>query len=177
MIGHLAVPALNEGKDTSATLSKPIIETLLRKQLGYDGLVISDALNMHSVSKLYDKKGQLEWEAFNAGNDVLCFAENVAEGIQEILKNASPERIEASFNRIMKCKEKAGILDLKITSTRQHFDFEKTSYLNRKIAQNCITKIKDNHNTVTVFDAKNRDKLAKLSLYKNTDNLFFKNLD
>jgi beta-glucosidase-like glycosyl hydrolase len=48
--------------------------------------MISDALNMHSVSKLYERKGQLEWEAFNAGNDVLCFAENIPEGIQEILK-------------------------------------------------------------------------------------------
>jgi beta-glucosidase-like glycosyl hydrolase len=179
MIGHLAVPALNEGKDTSATLSKSVIETLLRKQLGYDGLVISDALNMHSVSKLYDKKGQLEWEAFNAGNDVLCFAENVPEGIQEILKNATPERIEASFQRIWKCKQKAGILDgnlsLSDTSTN-HFNFETTSKLNLKIAQNCITKIKDTHNTITVFDAKNREDLAKISIYKNTDNVFFKSL-
>jgi beta-glucosidase-like glycosyl hydrolase len=180
MIGHLAVPALNSGKDTSATLSKSIIETLLRKQLGYDGLVISDALNMHSVSKLYEKKGQLEWEAFNAGNDVLCFAENVPEGIQEILKNATPERIEASFNRLLKCKQKAGILDPKVpltTLSRNDFDFETTSALNFKIAQNCITKIKDNHNAVTVFDAKNRGDLAKLSLYKSTDNTFFKALD
>src|SRR3970040_2492539 len=115
MIGHLAVPALNDGKNTSATLSKPIIETLLRKQLGYDGLVISDALNMRSVSSLYDKKGQLEWEAFNAGNDVLCFAENVPEGIQEILKNADPERIEASYQRIWKCKQKAGITNGKLS--------------------------------------------------------------
>ena len=179
MIGHLAVPALNDGKDTSATLSKSVIETLLRKQLGYDGLVISDALNMHSVSKLYDQKGQLEWEAFNAGNDVLCFAENVSEGIQEILKNATPERIEASFQRIWKCKQKAGITDgnLSLPDTSiNHFDFETTSKLNLKIAQNCITKIKDNHNTVTVFDAKNREDLAKISIYKNTDNIFFKSL-
>jgi hypothetical protein len=40
---------------------------------------------------------------------VLCFAENVPEGIHEILKNATPERIEASFQR--KCKQKAGITD------------------------------------------------------------------
>lgn len=173
MIGHLAVPALNSGKNTSATLSKPIIETLLRTQLVYDGLVISDALNMHSVSKLYDKKGQLEWEAFNAGNDVLCFAENIAEGIQEILKNATPERIEASFDRLMKCKEKAGILS-GMTSPEGEFNFETTSEINRKIAKNCITKIKDHNSSVTIFDAKNRDKLAKISIYKNIDNAFFK---
>ena len=175
MIGHLAVPALNDGKNTSATLSKSIIEDLLRKQLGYDGLVISDALNMHSVSKLYNKKGQLEWEAFNAGNDVLCFAENVPEGIQEILKNASPERIEASFTRLLKCKHKSGILNGN-TSPQGNMDFESASILNRKIANNCITKIKDKLNSLSVFEAKNNHKLAKLSLYKNTENIFFKTL-
>jgi beta-glucosidase-like glycosyl hydrolase len=176
MIGHLAVPALNDGKNTSATLSKPIIEELLRKQLGYDGLVISDALNMHSVSKLYDKKGQLEWEAFNAGNDVLCFAENVAEGIQEILKNATPERIEASFNRLWKCKEKVGIINGNF-APEGHLDFENASILNQKIADYCITKIKDSMNSVYLFEAKNDYKLAKLSLYKNKENLFFKSLN
>ena len=173
MIGHLAVPALNEGKNTSATLSKSIIEDLLRKQLGYEGLVISDALNMHSVSKLYEKKGQLEWEAFNAGNDVLCFAENVVEGIREILKNAKPERIEASFNRLWKLKQKTGILEGN-TNPQGNFDYGKVSILNRKIADNCITKIKDKLTIMAVFDAKNRNKLAKISLYKNKENTFFK---
>jgi beta-N-acetylhexosaminidase len=176
MIGHLAVPALNDGKDTSATLSKNIIESLLREQLGYDGLVISDALNMHSVSKLYNIKGQLEWEAFNAGNDVLCFAENVPEGIQEILKNATPERIEASYNRILKCKQKAGLFDLNPTIARD-FDFKMTSDLNKKIAKNCITAFKDNNSSIVVFDAKNRERLAKLSIYKSINNPFFNALD
>lgn len=175
MIGHLAVPALNEGANTSATLSKSVIETLLRKQLNYDGLVISDALNMHSVSKLYEIKGQLEWEAFNAGNDVLCFAENVAEGIQEILKNATAQRIEASYNRLIKCKQKAGLFNQKEESTTE-LDFATASILNRKIAQNCITKIKDNKNTAIVADAAKRGTLTKLSIYKNTENTFFKTL-
>ena len=175
MIGHLAVPALNDGKETSATLSKNIIETLLREQLGYDGLIISDALNMHSVSKLYDIKGQLEWEAFNAGNDVLCFAENVAEGIQEILKNATPERIEESLNRIMKCKQKAGLFEENKNSIAK-FDFNITSDLNRKIANYCITDIKNKNNSLLAFDAKNRERLAKLSVYKTIENPFFETL-
>lgn len=176
MIGHLAVPALNSGKDTSATLSKPIIQTLLREQLGYDGLVISDALNMHSVSKLYDVKGQLEWEAFNAGNDVLCFAENVPEGIQAIIEKASPARIEESFNRIWKCKEKAGILNHAAISSGV-LDFERTALLNDKIAQKSITKLIDNSNSEIVFEAHKNNTLAKLSLYKTEDNDFFKALN
>lgn len=131
MIGHLAVPALNNGSNTSATLSKAVIEGLLRERLGYDGLVISDALNMHSVSKLYPTKGILEWEAFNAGNDVLCFAENVPEGIQEILKRADISRIEASFERIWKCKIQAGLItESKIEAI--DLDWKSTAIINQK---------------------------------------------
>lgn len=176
MIGHLAVPSLNDGKDTSATLSKPIIQTLLREKLGYDGLVISDALNMHSVSKLYETKGELEWEAFNAGNDILCFAENVPEGIEAILKNASPERIFESYERIRKAKEKVGILS-KDTFASGELDFKKAAVLNSEIAENCITEIIHNANTELVFEAQKNNKLAKLSLYKNTENTFFKTLN
>ncbi|GIZ08248.1 glycoside hydrolase family 3 protein [Flavobacterium sp. UMI-01] len=171
MIGHLAVPALNNGKNTSATLSKAIIEELLRNKLQYDGLVISDALNMHSVSKLYQTKGQLEWEAFNAGNDVLCFAENVAEGIQEILKNASPERIEASYNRILACKKKAGLFDTK-SGTMGQLDFTAASLLNQKIATSCITTIKDNYNLEMVLEASQNKKLGILSVYQEGTNAF-----
>jgi beta-N-acetylhexosaminidase len=175
MIGHLAVPSLNNGKNTSATLSKPIIETLLRQQLGYDGLVISDALNMHSVSTLYPIKGELEWEAFNAGNDVLCFAENVPEGIAAILKNASPQRIEESFNRILKAKEKVGILS-QDDFTSGELNFSKAAELNFEIAQNSITKIIDQSSTALAFESQKNNRLAKLSLYKNIENTFFKTL-
>ncbi|GGF24613.1 glycoside hydrolase family 3 protein [Flavobacterium limi] len=176
MIGHLAVPSLNNGKDTSATLSKAVIQDLLRDKLGYDGLVISDALNMHSVSKLYETKGELEWEAFNAGNDILCFAENVPEGIEAIFQNASPDRIFESYNRIMKAKEKAGILSGN-TSASGELNFEKTSQLNLEIAQNAITKIIDNSSSESILEAQKSNKLAKLSLHKTTENTFFKTLD
>jgi len=176
MIGHLAVPSLNDGKNTSATLSKPIIETLLREKLGYDGLVISDALNMHSVSKLYETKGELEWEAFNAGNDILCFAENVPEGIEAILKNASPERIEESFNRIMKAKEKVGLLNDSFSASGE-LNFEKASQLNFEIAENCITKVIDNSVSELIFESQKNNQFAKLSLYKNVENTFFKTLN
>jgi hypothetical protein len=133
---------------------------------------------MHSVSSLYEKKGQLEWEAFNAGNDVLCFTDNVAEGIQEILANATPERIEASFNRLWKCKEKAGIVSgrnifPKVSNTS--FDFSKSDDLNRKIAQNCITKVKKDATQSRVLDTAKDKTLAQLSIYK-TSETFIKKL-
>ncbi|OCB70182.1 glycoside hydrolase family 3 protein [Flavobacterium crassostreae] len=175
MIGHLAVPALHDGKNISATLSKTVIETLLRKQLKFDGLVISDALNMHSVAQLYAKKGQLEWEAFNAGNDVLCFAENIPEGVQEILQNATPQRIEESYARLLKCKEKAGLFAPN-TAIKTTLDFETTADLNQKIAQQTITKIKDTANTALVLEAAQKGTLAQLSLYQPSSNSFFETI-
>ena len=56
------------------------------------------------------------------------------------------------------------------------FDLEKTSNLNYQIAKASITKIIDNSNTEITFSAKARNTLAKVSLYKKTDNLFFKTL-
>jgi hypothetical protein len=69
--------------------------------------VISDALNMHSVSKLFDKKGQLDGK-LSMLEMTLCFAENVPDGIQEILKTQILSALSQLF-RLM-CKQKSRIL-------------------------------------------------------------------
>ncbi len=107
MVGHLAVPALSHGKAESASVSKAIITDYLREKLGWNGLVISDALNMHAVSKRFNGKGILEHAAFEAGNDVLCFADHVEEGIRTILKKGNTAQIEKSLERLWKLKERA----------------------------------------------------------------------
>ena len=107
MVGHLAVPALSGGKNISASVSKEILTDFLRDGLQWKGLIISDALNMHAVSKDFPEKGGVEEAAFNAGNDVLCFADNPVEGIQRILTSCPEERIEASFKRLWLLKQKA----------------------------------------------------------------------
>ena len=107
MVGHLSIPALTGGKKISASLSREIIKGILRESLGFEGVVVSDALNMHSVSKTFTEKGILEWTAFDSGTDILCFAEHVAEGIEAILEKATKEQIEASFKRVWRLKEKA----------------------------------------------------------------------
>ncbi len=135
MVGHLSVPALANGKKTPSSISKEIIKGALRNEMGFKGVVISDALNMHAVSKNYPVPGELEWLAFDAGNDVLCFAEHVQEGIETILKKASQEQIEESFGRIWRLKEKAfhGI------GPSTKLDLKKASELNRKIAEEAVT--------------------------------------
>ena len=147
LIGHLAVPSLTNGKDISATLSKDIIKGILRNELGFEGVVISDALNMHSVSTLYPEKGVLEWKAFDAGNDILCFAEHVAEGIRAIEKNATDEQIEESFARIQKLKEDA----FKKNISDPTFNPEKATSLNGDIAKVSLTHYKSDKESFEKF--------------------------
>ena len=133
MVGHLSIPALTNNKNLPSSINRDIITGVLRNEMGFDGVVISDALNMHAVSKNYPVHGELEWLAFDAGNDVLCFAEHIEEGIQMILENATEAQINKSIERIWKLKVKAiqqKDIPRKLTDP---------SSLNRKIAEYSLT--------------------------------------
>ena len=149
MAGHLSVPSLANGKTESSSISKEIIKGVLRNEMGYKGVVISDALNMHAVSKNFPTKGELEWLAFDAGNDVLCFAENISEGIETILKNSSEEQIEESFQRVWKLKEKA--IQAQIQKSNSNSILETNTELNRKIAKHSLTLLKGNDSAIATF--------------------------
>jgi len=166
MIGHLSVPALADGNRAPATISKEIIQGTLRKDLGFQNVVISDALNMKSVSKMFPTKGELEWTAFDAGNDVLCFAENTKEGVETILANASESQIEASFKRLWKLKEKA----YAVNNTSDEVAFSKEE-LNAKIATKSITLYQGDVSKLTAF----RDKdFSTIAINKTVEDKFSK---
>jgi len=122
MVGHLAVPALTSAKKVAASISPGLIGGLLRQGLGFRGAVVSDALNMHSVSKLFPGPGRLEWEAFHAGNDILCFAEHPEEGLATIQKKGSPSQIETAFQRVWGLKEKAFARRAPHTHSREEYE-------------------------------------------------------
>lgn len=149
MVGHLSVPALTKNKNLPSSINKDIITGILRNEMGFDGVVISDALNMHAVSKNYPVYGELEWLAFDAGNDVLCFAEHIKEGIQMILENATEAQINKSIERIWNLKVKAiGLKDIPENLTNP-------SSLNRKIAEQSLTFLKGTIEEIKEFRSSN----------------------
>ncbi|MEY2962922.1 MAG: hypothetical protein RL754_183 [Bacteroidota bacterium] len=107
MIAHLNIPALEpSGKPTS--LSHKVITEILREEWGYDGLVLTDALNMKGVSE-FAPAGALEIEAFKAGNDVLLFPTNVpkaAAALVEAFKSGvlSVDELDERVGRILRAK-------------------------------------------------------------------------
>lgn len=177
MVGHLSVPALADGKTQSSSLSKEMIKGILRDKMGYEGVVISDALNMHAVAKNHPIKGELEWLAFDAGNDVLCFAEHSAEGMETILKNASEEQIEESFQRIWRLKVQAQSSSSNLNSNlnlNSNSNLKSPTKLNRKIAAESLTLLKGSAKIISDFRA---SYFFSISFSEKADNKFFKNIN
>jgi len=81
MIAHLKVPSLDSNKTTS--LSYDIVTNLLKRDMGFQGLVFTDALNMSGATKS-SEPGTLELEAYMAGNDILLMSQNIESGIRKI---------------------------------------------------------------------------------------------
>ncbi|WP_373522465.1 glycoside hydrolase family 3 protein [Aquiflexum sp.] len=174
MVGHLAVPSLCQGKNTPASISKEIITDFLKEELGFKGIVVSDALNMKSVSNMFSQPGMLEWEAFNAGNDILCFSENVKEGIELIADKATDVQINESFLKIMKLKENLGLFDQQPIHF-QGFDWNSHHDFNQQLAKQYISVISEKKSSLKI-DLHNR-KTALISVYKGKGNLFFLGID
>lgn len=176
MVGHLSVPSLANGKTISSSISKEIIKGMLRNEMGFKGVVISDALNMHAVSKNYPEKGELEWLSFDAGNDVLCFAEHTEEGIAAILEKASEKQIEESFERVWKLKEKAMNSQVQISSPPAGKTSSKLTdpdKLNERIAEQSLTLFKGSEIDISEFI---EDIFIPIENSHTIENHFFKTL-
>lgn len=174
MVGHLAAPALSNGKIVPASISKEIITDLLKGEMGFKGIVVSDALNMKSVSDLFPEPGQLEWEAFDAGNDLLCFSENVKEGIEMILKLGSEEKILESFQKVTHLKEKLGIFSDHLPK-EIGFDWSGHQAFNDKLSVHYITEISSQKSEP--FRHPKDSHFAKVSIFQERENIFFSELD
>lgn len=107
MVGHLAVPNIT-GDDTPASLSKTVITYLLRNEMGYEGLVVTDALNMGALTKHYSEKEIYEL-AINAGVDLLLMPNSLSSAVtlikQSIAEGAITEKqINRSVKRVLTLK-------------------------------------------------------------------------
>lgn len=92
MVAHVVAPELTQSESDPASLSPYLVKNLLRRDLEFDGLVITDALNMQAITKLYPAS-QAALAAFIAGNDVLLYAQDV-EGSIDLIEEFVLQRPE-----------------------------------------------------------------------------------
>ena len=150
MIAHLYVPQLEKGKNIPASISYDIVTNLLKNKFRYEGLVITDALNMNAVAKKYPA-GELDLMAFKAGNDVLLFSQDVPTG-KKLIKEAiqkgeiSEKRLEESVKKILKTKYLLGLQNLRPLSSEginNVLNNDSHAKISEKLYANALTLLKD----------------------------------
>lgn len=107
MVGHISLPNVT-GNDMPASLSRELVTDLLRREMGYEGIVITDALDMGAISKNYSSQ-EAAVLAVEAGVDILLMPKDLEEAYQGLLAavkegSISQARIDESLRRILKVK-------------------------------------------------------------------------
>jgi beta-N-acetylhexosaminidase len=123
MTSHIVNKNL-DAKGLPGTLSKEILDGILRKRLGFNGVVFSDDMQMHAISKNFGLEESIKL-AINAGVDIMCFSNNIAgseertvDKVHSIIRKfvasgeIKPERIDESFQRILQLKARTGNKDV-----------------------------------------------------------------
>lgn len=102
MTSHIALPNIT-GDETPATMSKKIVTGILRDQLGFDGVVISDGLNMKALTNNYSES-DIYLKTVEAGVDILLMPIDARLAVETIKNSISEERIDESVRRILMFK-------------------------------------------------------------------------
>jgi beta-N-acetylhexosaminidase len=181
MVGHLNIPSLEPKENIPTTASFKVVTNLLQDELGFEGLIFTDALNMKAASK-YLAPGDLDLETFLAGNDILLFPENVPSAIQKITtafneNRITPQRLERSVKKILKYKFKAGLNNYKPIDTKNLAkDLITTSKnaLQYQLYEQAVTVLKNSDNILPIKNL--NQKIAYVKLGDDVNSTFVSTL-
>lgn len=182
MIAHLNVPALEKDPKVPSTLSKAIITDYLKGDLGFKGIIITDALNMSGVANAF-APGEVDYRAFKAGNDILLFSQGVKTGKDKIRQaiergEISQERLEESVKKILKAKYIVGLNDIKsldATNVMEDLNSDTNLALTNRIFQEASTLVKNNADVLPIKNV--TAKIAFVPLEEKDYQTFFEYLN
>lgn len=164
MTAHLSVPELTGSGSLPATLSHPVITELLRNDLGFDGLVFTDAMNMAAVERDFPE-GEAAVRAVEAGADVILMPPSL-EVAQEAIVSAiwagriDEERIDASVRRILRLKQRMGLdrrAEVSLSALPRTVGVPEHTDLAREIAEQSITVLRNRRNLLPLLGTRSAE--------------------
>lgn len=169
MIAHLNLPAY-EPNDIPTSLSYNIVTKLLKEELGFEGLIFTDALNMKAAAN-YLKPGEVDLAAFKAGNDLLLFSEDVPTALTKILESynagdITEERLSHSVKKVLAYKYKSGLTKftpIEVNKLVEDLNAPVYDDLNQKLYQEAMTVAK-NEDRLLPFKNLEKQKIAYMRL-------------
>ena len=175
MVAHLYIPYLDDTKNLAVSLSSKVVNGLLKKEMGFTGLAITDALNMKGVSQFYTP-GEVDVKALLAGNDVLLFAQDVPKAIEEIKKaikqkKISQTEIDRRCHKILMAKQWMGLAKYKLTDLsiiQNEIITAEAKLLDKKLVQSSLTLLQ-NYDDLLPLKRLDTLNIASVSIGENTN--------
>lgn len=181
MVAHLYIPSIDSTKNQATSLSYKNVTSLLRDELGFEGITFTDALEMQGVSKFYPA-GEASVQSLIAGNDMLCLPGDVPGSIKKTIAAINEGRltwqdVDARVKKVLLAKYHLGLNSFTPISTKNITkDINaSTKAINAKIAKRAITLLNlTNKSLVPLKKAKK--KVLYIGIGSNANSLFAKQL-
>jgi beta-N-acetylhexosaminidase len=144
MIGHLSIPVIDH---KPASISKKLISNMLRDEMGFDGLILTDALTMKALQDIRNVYSQ----CIEAGADVLLHPEDPDSTVKELMhavktQEITENQIDAAFQRIVKAKKKIANIERRVV------DYHRNAGLSMQITDTSISLLKNTPGILPVSD-------------------------
>ncbi len=181
MVAHLNVPSL-EPSGYPSSLSKHIVTDILKEELGFQGLIFTDALTMKGAAD-FKEVGDIDLAAFEAGNDVMLMSEDVSKGISKIIEaynegDITEERLEHSVKKILQAKYKVGLHNYEpigLHNLSKDLNRPKDDILYEELLENAITVVKNKSEILPIRQLETKT-IAYVKMGDDSGNTFFKEL-
>lgn len=177
MVGHLSVPAIDNAPNHPSSVSAKHINDLLRKEMGFNGLTFTDALEMKGIANYYPD-GEASAESLIAGNDMLCLPGDIPGSISAVKKAIRKKRltwasIDEKVKKVLMAKYQYGLAKWQpVNLYGLTEDLNKgVAQLRRRVAEEAITLVRrDNRGILPLTPGVNR-RVAYVAIGESKDNI------
>ena len=159
MVAHVSIPALDADPNHVATTSPTIVTGLLKNQLGFKGIIVTDALDMAALTRLYAANiGRAAVDAFKAGNDVLLIPADLDASYRAMLEavrsgEISQAQLDASVLKILKAKASLSLRKTRLVNVDALSTLvgkPENLALGQQIADDAVTLVRDNEKVLPI---------------------------
>jgi beta-N-acetylhexosaminidase len=173
MVAHVTVPALDSDPNHVATISPAIVSDLLEKQLGFKGIIVTDALDMAGLTHLFANNiGRAAVEAFKAGNDLLLIPADFPASYDAMLQavqsgEISRERLDHSVLKILNTKASLNLQEARTVDLRAIANLmakPENLAFGQQVANDAVTLVRDNGKVLPLKSSLKNQGTAKPAL-------------
>lgn len=175
MVGHMHIPALDDEPHVSSSISRKIITDLLKNEMGFKGLIVTDAMSMKGVRKHFPGT-EADVRTLQAGSDLLELSENSGKAIAAIEEalaagELSQEEVDEKVKRVLATKYWLGLDKYQPTSTEnllEDIQREESKELVSALAEKAITVV-NSKKGIDDFSPESKTAIVRIGIDENQD--------